>query len=32
MTQDEALEYYSCNVEGAYVGQATPAYLLDLDG
>jgi hypothetical protein len=27
MDYDEAMEYFSYNVEGAYVGEATPAFI-----
>ena len=31
MTQDEAVEYYEYNILGAYVGDATPIYLVPVD-
>lgn len=31
MTQDEAVEYYEFNILGAYVGEATPIYLIPVD-
>jgi hypothetical protein len=32
MTSDEAIEYFCFNVEGAYVGENTPAFLSWADG
>lgn len=31
LTQDEAVEYYEYNILGAYVGEATPVYLIPVD-
>lgn len=31
LTQDEAVEYYEYNILGAYVGEATPIYLIPVD-
>lgn len=31
MNQDEAVEYYEYNIIGAYVGEATPIYLVPID-
>jgi hypothetical protein len=31
LTQDEAVEYYEYNILGAYVGEATPIFLIPVD-
>ena len=31
MTYEEAMEYFTFNVTGAYVGENTPVFLEDLD-